>query len=159
MSENKNGPISSSWLLPLWELAWCMGHSAGHHLEDRQRVTEQGLETGSSPCLLPSPTELRLWHQEQEGQKCQGTRHFHASFNPMTCFDINRSLSPPGKEAIRPWEGEQMLAELTQEKMLPDSKCYCPVPSRKAENQARVRMTALWARRVTGAQVSLVSRS
>ena len=32
-----------------------------------------------------------------------------------------------------------MLAELTQEKMLPDPKSYCPVPSRKAENQATVR--------------------
>lgn len=45
-----------------------------------------------------------------------------------------------------------MLTELTQEKVLPDPKSYCPVPSRKAENQARVRMMALWARRVTGAR-------
>lgn len=52
MSENKNSPISSSWLLALWELARCMGHGTGRHLpEDRQQVTEQGLKTGSSPCL------------------------------------------------------------------------------------------------------------
>lgn len=70
----------------------------------------------------------------------------------MTCFEINRSFSSPGKEGDQASE-EQMLAELTQEKMLPDPKSYCPTPSRKGmKNQAQVRMMALWARRVTGAR-------
>lgn len=104
-------------------------------------MTEPGPEAGSSLHLPPSQANLRVLALRAGRAEVPGTKRCHASLTLVTRFEINRSLSSPGRgSGLR--EGEHILAEPWPEQRFPDPQSCCPVPCRTAEDGGRVRVAA-----------------